>query len=70
MTHLEFYQIYFGRLCLCFFQYMIFVSNPVLYLRNMHVEGNRRAFLHAQYFNIFVDELYFVRMYEDQTYLT
>ena len=33
----------------------------------MHVEGNRRAFRHVHIFKIVVDELYSVRMYEDQT---
>ena len=37
----------------------------------MHVQRNRRAFLHVRNFKNFVDELYLVRMYEDQTqYLT
>ena len=34
---------------------------------NMHVEGNRGAFLHVHNFKIFVDEPYWVRMYEHQT---
>ena len=34
---------------------------------NMHTEGNRLTFLHVYNFKTFVNELYFVRMYEDQT---
>ena len=34
----------------------------------MHVEGNRCAFLPVINFKIFVNELYWVRMYEGQTY--
>ena len=33
----------------------------------MYVEGNRRAFLSVHNFKTSVDELYFVRMYVDQT---
>ena len=32
----------------------------------MHVERNRRAFLHVHNFKTFADELYLVRMYEDK----
>ena len=34
----------------------------------MYVEENRRAFLHVRNFKIFVDELYWVRLYENQAY--
>ena len=33
----------------------------------MHIEGKRRAFRHVHNFKTFADELYLVRMYEDQT---
>ena len=33
---------------------------------NMHVEGNRRAFIHDHNFKTFFDRLSWVRMYEDQ----
>ena len=33
----------------------------------MHVKGNRRAFLHVHNLKTFLDELYWVRMYQDET---
>ena len=33
----------------------------------MHVEGNRRTFLHVHNSKTFADELYWVRIYEHQT---
>ena len=53
-----------------FYKKEILVQNTVLYLMyvfSMYVAGNRRAFLHVHNFKAFVDELYRVRMYEDQT---
>ena len=58
----------FRTFVLTFFSYKKYSYGLVYYAYvKMHVEGNRRAFCHVHDFKTFVDELYSVRMYEDQT---
>ena len=65
MKHFKFYQTSFGHSCSCCSIKHIHIKPCVVFVSKLHVEWNRRTFLHVHNFKIFVDELYSVIMYED-----